>query len=443
MQDKDKTKKQLIEELERYRQKVLIIETELANTKEIEEEHQKNISLLSKRNRYQEIINSVTRVVHHSISLQEVIDGSVEALRNNIQGVDCVAVYLVEGDVAVMKGQKGYPEDVLDRLSKIPYPKGFTWKTIIEDKPLYVPDTDKDETMGPAGKAMGTQRYASIPIHNDGKAFGAITINSLFKKAFDQEELNLLRIIARQIVIAINNAKRAEDLEKSNEELQIFAYVASHDLQEPLRMIGSYLGLLERRYKDKLDSDAKEFIDFAVDGAKRMQVLINDLLAYSRLSTKGKPFETVLFKDLINNVLKNLEMAIKDVDAEIVLTDLPEEVIADPVQISQLMQNLIGNSLKFCIDKKPVIEVKTEDKGTNWQISVKDNGIGIEPEYFDRIFVIFQRLHGKGEYQGTGIGLAVCKKIVGRHGGEIWVESELGKGSTFYFTILKKGGMLH
>jgi len=324
MQDKDKTKKQLIEELERYRQKVLIIETELANTKEIEEEHQKNISLLSKRNRYQEIINSVTRVVHHSISLQEVIDGSVEALRNNIQGVDCVAVYLVEGDVAVMKGQKGYPEDVLDRLSKIPYPKGFTWKTIIEDKPLYVPDTDKDETMGPAGKAMGTQSYASIPIHNDGKAFGAITINSLFKKAFDQEELNLLRIIARQIVIAINNAKRAEDLEKSNEELQIFAYVASHDLQEPLRMIGSYLGLLERRYKDKLDSDAKEFIDFAVDGAKRMQVLINDLLAYSRLSTKGKPFETVLFKDLINNVLKNLEMAIKDVDAEIVLTDLPE-----------------------------------------------------------------------------------------------------------------------
>ena len=125
-----------------------------------------------------------------------------------------------------------------------------------------------------------------------------------------------------------------EDLEKSNEELQIFAYVASHDLQEPLRMIGSYLGLLERRYKDKLDSDAKEFIDFAVDGAKRMQVLINDLLAYSRLSTKGKPFETVLFKDLINNVLKNLEMAIKDVDAEIVLTDLPEEIIADPVQIS-------------------------------------------------------------------------------------------------------------
>jgi len=435
----NKTKNQLFSELDNCQHNIAILKAQVKELKKTDDENKKYLRLISKRNRYQEIINTTTQAVHHNINLQDVLESSVDVLKNNLQGVDCVGIYLVEGDVAVLTAQRGYPEDFVKRAGRIPYPKGFTWKTIIEDKPLYVADVDKDDIMGKAGKDMGTQSYASIPIHTNGKAFGTITINSLFKNAFDQEELNLLRIVARQIVSAINNARHAEELVRSNEELQQFAYVASHDLQEPLRMVGSYLGLLERRYEEKLDSDAKEFIAFAVDGAKRMQILINDLLAYSRVSTEGKPFEKLNFKNLIDEVLKNLEIAIKERDAEILIENLPEEINADPTQLGQLMQNLIGNALKFCKNEKPRIEIKTEDKGTKWQISVKDNGIGIEPEYFDRIFIIFQRLHSKVEYQGTGIGLAISKKIVTRHGGEIWVESEQEKGSTFYFTISKKG----
>ncbi|MGI9553461.1 MAG: sensor histidine kinase, partial [Thermodesulfobacteriota bacterium] len=219
-----------------------------------------------------------------------------------------------------------------------------------------------------------------------------------------------------------------------------FAYVASHDLQEPLRMVGSYLGLLERRFDDKLDKDAKDFIFYAVDGAKRMQVLINDLLSYSRVSTRGKPFEIVNCKQLVEGVLKNLEIAIKESGTEITTEGLPEEIVVDSTQISQLLQNLISNAIKFCKNRVPKIELKVEDKLPDWQFSIKDNGIGIEQEYYERIFIIFQRLHGKTDYPGTGMGLAICKKIALRHEGDIWVESEPGQGSTFYFTVPKRGG---
>jgi PAS domain S-box-containing protein len=233
----------------------------------------------------------------------------------------------------------------------------------------------------------------------------------------------------------------AAKLERSNEELEQYAYVASHDLQEPLRMVGSYLGLLERRYKDQIDKDASDFIFYAVDGAKRMQILINDLLSYSRVSTRGKPFEVVNCRDLINNILKNLEVSIKESGATITLGRLPDQFVVDKTQISRLFQNLTGNALKFCKNRKPEIEISAEDDGNRWVFVVKDNGIGIEPEYFEKIFIIFQRLHGKKDYIGTGIGLAICKKIVLRHDGEIWVNSELGKGSTFHFTIPKRGGI--
>ena len=233
----------------------------------------------------------------------------------------------------------------------------------------------------------------------------------------------------------------AAKLERSNEELEQFAYVASHDLQEPLRMVGSYLGLLERRYKDQIDKDASDFIFYAVDGAKRMQILINDLLSYSRVSTGGKPFEVVNCRELINGILKNLEVSIKESGAAITLGRLPDQFVVDKTQISQLFQNLTGNALKFCKNRKPEIEISAEDDGNRWVFVVKDNGIGIEPEYFEKIFIIFQRLHGKKDYIGTGIGLSICKKIVLRHDGDIWVNSEIGKGSTFHFTIPKRGGI--
>jgi PAS domain S-box-containing protein len=240
----------------------------------------------------------------------------------------------------------------------------------------------------------------------------------------------------------INDRKRAEialqqqqqELARSNAELQQFAYVASHDLQEPLRMITSYLELLERRYKGQLDDKADKFIAYAVDGAARMQILINDLLSYSRVGSRGQDLELVDCEKILQNVLNNLQMSIKQSSAAITHTPLPQ-VNADPSQLTQLFQNLISNALKFRQEATPQIHIAVQSTDDKWLFSVQDNGIGMEVQYLERIFIIFQRLHSKAEYPGTGIGLAVCKKIVEQHGGTLWVDSQPGRGSTFHFTL--------
>ncbi|MCF6149664.1 MAG: PAS domain S-box protein [Candidatus Kuenenia sp.] len=225
-----------------------------------------------------------------------------------------------------------------------------------------------------------------------------------------------------------------EELSRSNAELQQFAYVASHDLQEPLRMITSYTKLLERRYKDKLDFNANEYIAYAVDGAMRMQQLINDLLAYSRVTSRGKEFEPVNCTEVLDRVIKNLKVAIEESNAIITHDTLPV-VMADMSQLTQLFQNLIGNAVKFRGAAPPRVHISAEQKKREWIFSVTDNGIGIDPQYYDRIFVVFQRLHGKEDYPGSGIGLSICKKIVERHSGRIWLKSEPGSGATFYFSL--------
>ena len=228
--------------------------------------------------------------------------------------------------------------------------------------------------------------------------------------------------------------QKLEELARSNAELEQFAYVASHDLQEPLRMVVSYLQLLQRKYQGKLDSKADKYIYFAVDGASRMQVLINDLLEFSRVTTKANEFEPTNCKSIMDQVLSDLEIFIRENRASISYGPLPV-VMADPVQFAQVFQNLISNAIKFRSEEAPQIKISAEKRADHWLFSVKDNGIGIDPKYSDRIFEVFKRLHKREEYPGTGIGLSICKKIIERHEGQIWVESEAGKGSTFCFTL--------
>jgi PAS domain S-box-containing protein len=233
--------------------------------------------------------------------------------------------------------------------------------------------------------------------------------------------------------------KTVGELKRSNDELQQFAYVASHDLQEPLRMVASYTQLLAKRYKGRLDPEADEFIAYAVDGSNRMQGLIQDLLAYSRAGTNGRALREVSSEKALKDALLNLRVTIQESGALVTHDWLPA-ITSDDTQLVQVFQNLVGNAIKYRSAEVPQVHVSaTKNGGKEWIFSVRDNGLGIDPQYFERIFVLFQRLHGREEFKGTGIGLTICKKIVERLGGKIWVESQLKKGSTFYFALPESG----
>jgi len=293
------------------------------------------------------------------------------------------------------------------------------------------------------GEPLGTLLLLDLPVLDRmDDAVKAVTLlsppmalalrNALARQQIEKQAREIQRYAAEleQLVRG-----RTAELARSNAELEQFAYVASHDLQEPLRMVSSYVQLLAHRYQDKLDSDANEFIAFAVDGAKRMQALINDLLSFSRVGTRGKPFEPTDCGLALDCALDNLRVAIEESGATVIRAPLPT-VAGDATQLTELFQNLIGNAVKFRRPQEPPrVEVAAERRAGEWLFSVRDNGIGLDMRFAERIFMIFQRLHTRREYPGTGIGLAMCKKIVERHGGRIWVESAPGKGATFYFTI--------
>jgi PAS domain S-box-containing protein len=256
------------------------------------------------------------------------------------------------------------------------------------------------------------------------------------------------RVLGKERIILlaiedITERKRADklrgvlaDTERSNKDLEQFASIASHDLQEPLRMVASYTQLLAERYEGQIDEKAKKYIAYAVEGAIRMQQLVNDLLAYSRVSTRGNPLETTDSHSILGQAIGNLAATIEESKAIVTNEELPM-VRADAAQLAQVFQNLLANAIKFRGENFPRVHVSVRDEGREWVFSVRDNGIGIDRQYAERVFVIFQRLHTRQEYPGTGIGLAVCKRIVERHGGRIWFESEPGKGSTFFFTVPK------
>ena len=277
-----------------------------------------------------------------------------------------------------------------------------------------------------------------VPLRNaQGNIIGTMGISrDVTAHRAAQEELQKYKVHLEKLVEARTSelVRAKEQLEQSNNDLEKFAYVASHDLQEPLRMVASYTQLIARRYKGNLDAEADEFIGYAVDGANRMQQLIQDLLAYSRLSRKGPSFEDCESKAACENAVGNLRQAIAESGATIGIAPLPQ-VMADTTQLTQMFQNLIGNAIKYRSERPPNIQISSAATDDHWLFSVTDNGIGIEAKYFGRIFEMFQRLHTRAQYSGTGIGLAICRTIAERHGGSIWVESQPGKGSTFFFTI--------
>ncbi|MEW5725312.1 MAG: PAS domain S-box protein, partial [Thermodesulfobacteriota bacterium] len=353
-----------------------------------------------------------------------------------------------------LEGENGRPAETdQDSLIKDMEDRGY-WDEVRKGGRAML--FDEPEGIPPRASFLGA------PLKQGDRTIGLVALAGR-DKDYDQADLEDMEALAQAIVIALSRKwtdeelqkhrgrleelveertreveRRALELARSNADLEQFAYVASHDLQEPLRIMTSYLQLLEKKYKGALDENADKFINNAVESAARMRTLINDLLAYSRLGTRGKSFELTDIESLMQQVLINLKVAIESAGALVTNDPLPR-VTADPTQLAQVLQNLVGNALKFRGEAPPRIHVSAERTGAGWTFSVQDNGIGIEPEYSERIFGVFQRLHSISRYPGTGIGLAICKRIVERHGGRIWVESQPGRGSTFHFTIPDEG----
>ncbi len=278
-------------------------------------------------------------------------------------------------------------------------------------------------------------RYEDLPLETaDGQCIHVEFTSNVYRVKHHKVIQCHIRDITERKQAREQLLKALEELKLSNAELEQFAYVASHDLQEPLRAVAGMVQLLQKRYQGQLDERADEYIRLAVDGASRMQTLIKDLLDYSRVERRGNPIKAADANEALKYALRNLETTIAEQGAVVTSDSLPT-LDADATQLSQVFQNLIGNAIKFHGAQQPQVHVGVEKLADAWRFSVRDNGIGIEPQYFERIFLVFQRLHTHSAYSGTGIGLSICKKIVERHGGRIWIESQFGQGSTFYFTI--------
>jgi PAS domain S-box-containing protein len=370
-----------------------------------------------------------------NISVRRAADKHLAAMEARYRGLleaapDAMVVVNTDGEIVLLNVQAekqfGYRRDELlgQKVTNI-IPVGFAERLIADD-------------LRSAEDALAQKIGAGIELtalRKDGSEFPVEIMLSPLQSTEGILITAAIRDITKRKGVEFQLLKTVEELNRSNEELGQFAYIASHDLQEPLRMVASYTQLLSRRYKGKLDADADEFIAFAVDGASRMQRLIQDLLAYSRVGTKGRDLLATASDAALQQALTNLHGAIQESGALVTYEALPT-VMADEAQLVQLFQNLVGNAIKYQSAGVPKVHISAaRNNGKKWIFAVQDNGLGIDPRYFKKIFGMFQRLHKREEFAGTGIGLAICKKIVERHGGKISVESQPGRGSTFRFAL--------
>ncbi|ODH01171.1 ATPase [Nostoc sp. KVJ20] len=428
--------------------------TDITDRKQADEE-------LKRQNLRSQLFAEITLKIRESLQIDEILKTTVTEVQKLLQA-DRVLIFRLETDGSGTVVQEavlpGWPvilgENIFDPCFKEEYIERYRQGRVsaIEDiQAAHIQPCHRKFL-----QQFAVRANLVVPILVRDAIWGLLLAHQCAApRQWNNFETELLQQLANQIGIALSQAQlleketqQSQELARSNAELEQFAYIASHDLQEPLRMVTSYLQLLERRYKNQLDANADQFINYAVDGARRMQTLINDLLNYSRVSTRGQPFKLVDCNIVLQQAIANLQIAIADSQAVVTYDPLPE-VMADTTQLTQVFQNLIANGIKFCQNQQPLIHIGVSKgdadidgkslnsipSGDEWLFSVRDNGIGLESQYAERIFIIFQRLHGRDKYPGTGIGLAICKKIIERHGGRIWVESKPGEGSTFYFTI--------